>query len=53
MALAELNTGPMPNPEPLINVLLNDLLEEQNGDFLLVLDDYHRVEQPEIHETIT
>jgi LuxR family transcriptional regulator, maltose regulon positive regulatory protein len=52
-ALAELNAGPMLNPEPLINDLLNDLLAEQKGDLLLVLDDYHRVEQPAIHETIT
>lgn len=55
-ALAELNASSSPNREGLVNQLLNDLLagQEQAGEShaLLILDDYHRIETPAIHETV-
>ena len=56
-ALAELNSSPSPNPEYLVNLLLNDLLANQDAagaeHALLVLDDYHLIEASTIHEMVT
>ena len=55
-ALTELNAFPSPNPIALTNLLLNDLLAGQDAagreHFILVLDDYHRIEAASIHETV-
>jgi LuxR family maltose regulon positive regulatory protein len=55
-AQAEINTFHSPDPLALTNLLLNDLLAGQEAagseHFLLVLDDYHRIEAPSIHKTV-
>ncbi len=44
--------APPPVPtEPLLVALLNDITAIPN-DFLLVLDDYHVIDAPEVHETL-
>jgi LuxR family maltose regulon positive regulatory protein len=39
--------------ETVLNVLANDLIDWQGEDFVLVLDDYHVVEAPPIHQALT
>lgn len=55
-ALGQLNDPPPIQKEMLLNLLLNDLLAALNGTrtdhVLLVLDDYHRIDTPVIHETV-
>jgi len=56
-ALADLEPTRYPQPERLLNILLNDLMLGQEnaagGQSILVLDDYHRIENITIHETIS
>jgi LuxR family maltose regulon positive regulatory protein len=52
-ALSELSTSPNLQHETLVNALLNDLLAKSSQDIaLLVLDDYHRIETPAIHQMV-
>ncbi len=56
-ALAEWKENASIRKEILLDLLLNDILAGQErsgtGHSLLVLDDYHRIESPEIHETVS
>ena len=56
-ALTYWQDDPAARKQTLLDLLLNDLLAEQDPvsdvHALLVLDDYHRIDTPEIHEMVT
>ncbi len=52
-ALALLRPPQPTERETVLTVLANDLLRWQGEDFALVLDDYHVVEAPAIHQALT
>jgi LuxR family maltose regulon positive regulatory protein len=43
-----INTGPHP-PERSLIILLNELLEQPSQEWVLVLDDYHLIQNPAVH----
>ena len=51
-ALALLQTLQPPSPETVLAVLTNDLARREGGDFALVLDDYHVIEDVLIHRAL-
>jgi LuxR family maltose regulon positive regulatory protein len=42
-----------PSCEPLVTALINELTSEPAGSRVLVLDDYHLVDSPVVHESLT
>jgi LuxR family transcriptional regulator, maltose regulon positive regulatory protein len=52
-ALALLQTPQPAVPEAILTLLSNDVMREASGDFAVVLDDYHLIEAPPIHRTLT
>ncbi|WP_378976075.1 LuxR C-terminal-related transcriptional regulator [Paractinoplanes rhizophilus] len=42
-----------PSCEPLVTALINELASEPAGHRVLVLDDYHLVDSPVVHESLT
>ncbi len=52
-ASLEMLKSPQLSPQPpILSSLINDLADIQN-DFVFILDDYHWIEQQEIHDSIT
>jgi LuxR family maltose regulon positive regulatory protein len=50
-ALSLLNASAQPTPKAVITVLVNELAA-QPDEFVLVLDDYHHIESPTIHDDL-
>jgi LuxR family maltose regulon positive regulatory protein len=46
-------TAPVPPLEPLLAALINELAASDAGAFLLVLDDFHLIEDRTVHEVLT
>ena len=52
-ALTLLQTPQPAVPEAILTMLSNDVMREAIGDFAVVLDDYHLIEAPPIHRSLT
>ena len=51
-SLAQLNSPQVSSPSAILSALLNDLAQFE-GDSVLVLDDYHNIENQDIHDYLT
>jgi len=49
---AALDTSQPPSPEAIVTTLINDCAGTDNGPYTLVLDDYHVIENPAIHDSL-
>ena len=52
ISLALLKSTQTPSPSSILSALLNDLAQIER-DFTLVLDDYHSIENQEVHDSLT
>jgi len=53
MSLALLQSSPLATVEPVLALLINDLVSVKLPSFVLVLDDYHVIEDPAIQHALT
>ncbi len=42
-----------PDIQKVLSLLINRLLEEPNADYVLIIDDYHLISEPAIHQGLT